>query len=697
MPGRASAVGKDLGSLRLSDAVAICTTLRHSTKDALSMEAAAQAVVRHLRTAFVDPETGKPAFVLARLFQTEELQHLPADLRERATHDGPLTESARVLTLLATEGDLPEWCDRRRSQDHQAIPVSSPELVANAPMISALIRGLGLDVDAVVTGATERDVLRADFDVFHVQEAEGAESVPGQQFVREHGVRSVLGFGGVLPSGHVFSVVMFSRVAIPVETARLFRTIAVSVKLALMPFVGAVLFVDHPRLTRHRPLSAAGQVRALKEMLDVHERTAVEQAAALEERDEQLRREAEIVETLRRAGEALSSDLDMDAVVQMTTTAAIEVTGAQFGAFFYNVVDEHGESYMLYTLAGAPRSAFEKFPMPRNTDIFAPTFAGEGVVRSDDITAEPHYGRVAPYHGMPPGHLPVHSYLAVPVISPTSGEVLGGLFCGHERRAVFDDRAERLAVGIAAQTGIALDNALLYRRERDVALQLQQALLPTTLEPPPYLSIAHRYRPGTTGLHVGGDWYDLVRYGDGRTGLVIGDVMGRGVRAAATMGQLRSSIRAFAALNLPPAEMTTQLNQIVLDLPDEQIATFFLAVYEPERRRLDMASAGHLPPIVIGPDGIAAAHQLDLGPPLGIPGAEFLEHSIVVAPGTAIVLYTDGLVESRNRSADDGIRQLESLLTSLHATPDEACAKLLGSLPDAAGDDDIALLYARFA
>jgi serine phosphatase RsbU (regulator of sigma subunit) len=575
--------------------------------------------------------------------------------------------------------------------------VLSPEAIENAPMVAALSRELGVGVDALVHGAAEADTLRADFDVFHVEKAAGSPHVPGQRFVREHGVQSVLGFGGLLPSGHVFVVVLFSRVRVPPETARLFRTIALSVKLGLLPHVTRPLFDDQAVAPQRPPVSELAQIRALEEMLDVHERTALEQAAALEERDERLRREAEIVETLRQVGEALSAVLDVDTVVQLTTTAAVDVTGAQFGAFFYNVENDAGESYMLYTLAGAPREAFANFPMPRNTPVFGPTFRGDGIVRSDDITVDPRYGRVAPHHGMPPGHLPVRSYLAVPVVSPTSHEVLGGLFFGHEQVGVFDERAERLAAGIAAQTAIALDNATLYRRERQTAVQLQQALLPGDPPRTPHLTVAHRYRPGTAGLHVGGDWYDVIALDDARVALVIGDVMGRGVRAAATMGQLRTSIRAFAAVDLEPAAIAAQLNQIIVDLPDEQIATFLYAVYDARTRTLTYTSAGHLPPVLTTTDGEARTLPADLGPPLGIPSARFAEHVVPVASGDAIALFTDGLVESRARSVDDGVAAVQELLDRLDATPEQVCDKLLDALADAADEDDIALLYARFS
>jgi PAS domain S-box-containing protein len=182
---------------------------------------------------------------------------------------------------------------------------------------------------------------------------------------------------------------------------------------------------------------------------------------------QEIREQAAITARLSEAGTVVASSLDQGAIVQRVTDLGTELTEAQFGAFFYNVTDAtSGESYMLYTLSGAPRSAFESFPHPRATAIFAPTFRGEGPVRLDDVTADPRYGRNAPYKGMPPGHLPVRSYLAVPVKAP--GEyVLGGLFFGHSRPGVFTAHHEQLAIGIAAWASVALENARLYREARE--------------------------------------------------------------------------------------------------------------------------------------------------------------------------------------------------------------------------------------
>src|ERR1700761_5973519 len=148
--------------------------------------------------------------------------------------------------------------------------------------------------------------------------------------------------------------------------------------------------------------------------------------------------EARRLEILLRVGREIASELDLEKAVQAVTDAATELSGAAFGSFFYNVVDASGESYTLYTLSGAPRDAFAQFPMPRNTAVFAPTFNGEGIVRSGDITRDPRYGKNKPRAGMPEGHLPVRSYLAVPVVS-RSGQVLGGLFFGHAKVSVFSE------------------------------------------------------------------------------------------------------------------------------------------------------------------------------------------------------------------------------------------------------------------
>ena len=197
--------------------------------------------------------------------------------------------------------------------------------------------------------------------------------------------------------------------------------------------------------------------------------------------EEALREETRMLELLNRAGKVLASTLDIDTLLlQSVTDAATELTGAEFGAFFYNSKDANGDAYLLYTLCGAPREAFEGFGHPRPTAVFAPTFNGGPPVRSDDITEDPRYGSMGPHHGMPTGHLPVRSYLAASV-SSRSGEVLGGLFFGHSQPKMFDERTEQLIAGFVAQAAVAIDNARLYElaqraaREREGILASERA------------------------------------------------------------------------------------------------------------------------------------------------------------------------------------------------------------------------------
>lgn len=177
--------------------------------------------------------------------------------------------------------------------------------------------------------------------------------------------------------------------------------------------------------------------------------------------------------TLNETGAAIAAELDLSRIVQLVTDAGVKLVGARFGAFFYNTVNEAGESLMLYTLSGADRSDFEKFGHPRATPVFAPTFNGEGVVRSDDITRDLRYGKNPPNQGMPADHLPVRSYLAVPVAS-RSGEVIGGLFFGHPDAAVFSEASEKLMLGLAGQAAVAIDNARLFEAAQRANQSLEQ-------------------------------------------------------------------------------------------------------------------------------------------------------------------------------------------------------------------------------
>lgn len=201
-------------------------------------------------------------------------------------------------------------------------------------------------------------------------------------------------------------------------------------------------------------------------MAELPQRQAVPQrghAGAATQDEASLREQSAILEIINRVGRMLAAELDLETLVQALTDAATTLTGAQFGAFFYNAIDARGEYYTLYAIAGVPREAFSRFPLPRNTALFGPTFRGETTVRVADVRQDARFGQNAPYYGMPEGHLPVVSYLAVPVIG-RAGEVLGGLFFGHPKAGIFGESAERLAEGLAAQAAVAIENARLFQQ-----------------------------------------------------------------------------------------------------------------------------------------------------------------------------------------------------------------------------------------
>ncbi|MFD3843031.1 SpoIIE family protein phosphatase [Streptomyces sp. NPDC058642] len=231
------------------------------------------------------------------------------------------------------------------------------------------------------------------------------------------------------------------------------------------------------------------------------------------------------------------------------------------------------------------------------------------------------------------------------------------------------------------------------RRQRETAVTLQRSLLPQVLEEPDDLRIAATYQPGGTEAAVGGDWYDVITLGGGRTALVIGDVMGRGVRAAAVMGQLRTAVRAYARLDLPPHEILQLLDGLAAEIDANQIATCVYAIHDPNEGRLVYASAGHLPILVRDESGAVLRADEPTGPPLGTGGWMHASGSVPLGPGSTAVLYTDGLVERRDEDLDEGIASLERALSGATGTPQVVCDRLVRSAGVTADhDDDVAVL-----
>jgi serine phosphatase RsbU (regulator of sigma subunit) len=248
---------------------------------------------------------------------------------------------------------------------------------------------------------------------------------------------------------------------------------------------------------------------------------------------------------------------------------------------------------------------------------------------------------------------------------------------------------------IAAKAAVAIDNALSYAREHDTALTLQRSILPRSFTPPKGIEIAHRYVPASDASEVGGDWYDVAAMAPDKAALAIGDVMGHGIPAAAVMGQMRSTLRALARLDLPPDQLLHHLDQTMQDLDGPILATCLYGVCDAAANRCWLARAGHPPPVLITPDGTARLVDLPSGAPLGIGGISYTTTEIPVVPGAVLVLYTDGLVEAREHDLDERLEELTHLLAGPHPSLDELADTLMNRLAPTPAQDDIALLIAR--
>ncbi|MDX3619559.1 SpoIIE family protein phosphatase [Streptomyces europaeiscabiei] len=324
----------------------------------------------------------------------------------------------------------------------------------------------------------------------------------------------------------------------------------------------------------------------------------------------------------------------------------------------------------------------------------------------DDATGQPWAGsperaRSIEVHG-------IHSMMAVPLRA--RGITLGlSILSRHRTAEPFGEDDLLLAEELAARAAVCVDNARRYTRERAIALELQRSLLPHRAPRQAAVEVASRYQPASTRAGIGGDWFDVIPLSGARVGLVVGDVVGHGVQASATMGRLRTAVRTLADVDLAPDELLTQLDDIVLRLDSERTAdeaedaespgeigaTCLYAVYDPVSRRCSMARAGHPPPALIGPDGEAAFLDLPIGPPLGVGGLPFETAEFDVPEGSVFAFYTDGLVQAPDRDLDDGLARLRQALCGTGRPLEETCDAVLRNLLTERPVDDVALLLAR--
>ncbi|MER7515420.1 SpoIIE family protein phosphatase [Streptomyces sp. NPDC126499] len=275
------------------------------------------------------------------------------------------------------------------------------------------------------------------------------------------------------------------------------------------------------------------------------------------------------------------------------------------------------------------------------------------------------------------------------------GKVLGTVSVTRLRtREPFDDEDRVLMDEVVARAALNIDNARLYTTQRQAALTLQRSLTNNALPDVPDLELTGRYLPASDH-DVGGDWFDVVALPDGRTGLVIGDVMGHGIHAAAVMGQLRTAVRTLARHDIPPARMLTSLDAVIADLGEDEMATCVYAVHDPASAVWTIARAGHPPPAVVTPDGAVTFLNGPPGTPLGTGAHEVGTEEVALPAGSLLVLYTDGLIEARDRDLDQGMTRLARSLRHMDRPLDELCDEVLAGLPEGPAQDDVAMLIAR--
>ncbi|MBT2388318.1 SpoIIE family protein phosphatase [Streptomyces sp. ISL-1] len=268
------------------------------------------------------------------------------------------------------------------------------------------------------------------------------------------------------------------------------------------------------------------------------------------------------------------------------------------------------------------------------------------------------------------------------------------MFGRSAARPAFTEQDLSLASELASRAALCLDNARLYSRVQDIALTLQRALLPSALATSPYVQVAHRYLPGSHITEVGGDWYDVIVLPDDRIALVVGDVMGHGVPAAASMGRLRITAKALARHNLEPADLLSELDACAQESGIE-LATCLYILFDPTTGRARIASAGHPPPLVLHPDGMIETISDVLGVPLGVGGHPFGTTEIDLPDDSILALYTDGLIEARGRDIEEGMNQLRAELRRTSGPLEGEVDRILSSLLPDPPDDDTVLVLAR--
>ncbi|MFL9683518.1 MULTISPECIES: SpoIIE family protein phosphatase [Streptomyces] len=508
---------------------------------------------------------------------------------------------------------------------------------------------------------------------------------------------------------------LYARRGIPVS--RLLRAYRLG-HLSLLEQLQA----EAPRLTDDWHMINLATVRLVAIGFDYVDRSSEEVVAAYqEERDRLLQRRLALTD---RASKRIGTTLDISRTAEELTEVCTEDFADLVTVdLLDSALDETGTGppETLTQRRVAQRSVLDDCPesplrvggthtYPDDSEPVRALTTGRSVLHHIAGTEMPPWVAPSESRGRVLRELGLHSVLLVPLHA--RGDTLGLVqFMRHRTSAPFDDDDLLLAREIVSRAAVSIDNARRYTHERSTALALQRTLLPRNTVEHPAVETASRYLPAGSRAGVGGDWYDVIPLSGARVALVVGDVVGHGLHAAATMGRLRTAVRAFADIDLMPDELLAHLDDVVIRMQREESAdggetsaTCLYAIYDPVSRRCSLASAGHVPPTVVTPStvgeatgasGEAGLPEVPIGPPLGLGGLPFETIEFELPEESLLVLHTDGLIAGRTRDVDQGLATLREVLTSAPGSLEETCDRLLAALLPGRPADDVALLVAR--
>ncbi|MDQ1396204.1 MAG: phosphoserine phosphatase RsbU/P [Acidimicrobiaceae bacterium] len=678
----------DLAAFSLSDMLTCSAGLRDAAADASTMEQVGTAIVRYLYDHLLDKRSGERSLALVRFYKTQPYEQIEPGLQDfvRAAVGEPRSlGGVNCLTLLATAGDEPAWNDRHASRSHKAIPLVSTQALRGSPMVLQLVRQLGLDPQDLIEPdpALFRDMDEASYNVFYVPEARGSEYVPAQnEFVLPHGIRSVLGFGGVLPTGSLFAVVMFSKIVVPAETADAFGSVALAVKLSVLPFAEGPIFDSEHPLELDRDAAEARELRllrseaaALNQLLAVRQNSVLAQSLRLEQA---VQAAEERATDLAASREALSQSEAQKAAVVRSALDAIIAMDARGRIVEFNPAAVETFGYEEDAAIGQPLVDLLIPPGLRERHI-------EGLAHYLETGEGPVLNHRIEIRGMRADGTEFPIELTV---TPVAGSH-PPLFTGFVRDITQRHQAEA---------------DLVESRERfaHIARTLQESLLPPSLPEIPGVELAAVYLPAGLGNDVGGDFYDVFEIGRNDWAFTLGDVCGKGAQAAALTALARYTVRAAAIRARRPSAVLAVLNQAIHRQHPDQFCTIAVARMrvQPRGIRLSVASGGHPPPLLVHPNG-HISELADAGLLVGpFPDWHGSDRHTLIHPGDTFVLYSDGVTEARADQEQFGEDRLKDTLAA-HAgrTPPAVAGALRDAVLDFASSpsDDIAILVARIA